>query len=373
MSRSNARLGALALSCAALAAWPAVAGSSSGQADADGAAYARTLSNTLNSEVRNAQIQRAQGDFSGAVRTLSQLMLASPDDPRVVSEYGKVLVQQGRAGEAVQFLSRAVELQPADWTLYSALGVAYDQTGNSANARKAYERALVLKPGEAVVLNNYALSRMQAGDLAEAHRLLSQAAAGGSPNPQIARNLTLLQGLGAAPMQTPAVTPTIAGGTPKLTPYTEMTSKPLPAVFRPGCEPCAKTIARLQRSGAEQSKRASDHRHARSAGRYQSRTGDQENGGDKTHNGQNRRCAHYCETGRSTQTSQHGDAQNRTRIVGQQQDSITAIGRRSLLEPDPSLWERLRCAWSRRSAKRRASELAVTARIDSKPLPRSSA
>ena len=233
MSRSNARLGALALSCAALAAWPAVAGSSSGQADADGAAYARTLSNTLDSEVRNAQIQRAQGDFSGAVRTLSQLMLASPDDPRVVSEYGKVLVQQGRAGEAVQFLSRAVELQPADWTLYSALGVAYDQTGDSANARKAYERALVLKPGEAVVLNNYALSRMQAGDLAEAHRLLSQAAAGGSPNPQIARNLTLLQGLGAAPMQTPAVTPTIAGGTPKLTPYTEMTSKPLPAVSDP--------------------------------------------------------------------------------------------------------------------------------------------
>ena len=215
MSRLNARLGALALSCAALAACPATAGSSSGQPDTDAAAYDRSLSNTVDSEVRNAQLQRAQGDFSGAVRTLSQLMLASPDDPRVVGEYGKVLVQQGRAAEAVQFLSRAVELQPADWTLYSALGVAYDQTGDAANARSAYERALVLKPGEAVVLNNYAMSRMQAGDLAEAHRLLSQAATAGSGNPQIARNLTLLQGLGAAPVQTPAVAPAITEGTPK--------------------------------------------------------------------------------------------------------------------------------------------------------------
>lgn len=233
MSRLNARLGALALSCAALAACPAAAGSSSTQADADTAAYDRTLSKTLDSEVRNAQIQRAQGDFSGAIRTLSQLMLASPDDPRVVGEYGKVLVQQGRAAEAVQFLSRAVELQPNDWTLYSALGVAYDQTGDAANARIAYDRALVLKPGEAVVLNNYAMSRMQAGDLAEAHRLLSQAAAAGSGNPQIARNLTLLQGLGAVPAQTPVAAPTIAGGTPKLIPYTEMTRKPLPATSDP--------------------------------------------------------------------------------------------------------------------------------------------
>ena len=230
MPRLNARLGAFALSCAALAVCPAAAGSAN---DSDAAAYARTLSNTLDSEVRNAQNQRAQGDFSGAVRTLSQLMLASPDDPRVVGEYGKVLVQQGRAAEAVQFLSRAVELQPADWTLYSALGVAYDQTGDAANARIAYEHALTLKPGEAVVLNNYAMSQMQAGNLPEARRLLSQAASAGSGNPQIARNMTLLQGLGAAPLQKPAVAPTVAGSMPKLIPYTDMTGKPLPTTSDP--------------------------------------------------------------------------------------------------------------------------------------------
>ena len=35
---------------------------------------------------------------------------------RVVGEYGKLLVQQGRSSDAVQFLSRAVQLAPSDWT-----------------------------------------------------------------------------------------------------------------------------------------------------------------------------------------------------------------------------------------------------------------
>ena len=124
----------------------------------------RALPNTfdVSASVQQAQALRGQGDLDGATRILSQLMLAAPDDPRVVGEYGKLLVQQGRTGDAVQFLNRAIQLQPSDWSYYSALGVAYDQKGDRSNAKLAYERALTLQPNEAAVLNNYAMSRMLA-------------------------------------------------------------------------------------------------------------------------------------------------------------------------------------------------------------------
>ena len=164
-------------------------------------------SSTANFEgnIRQAQMLRVQGDYTGAVHALSQLMLVDPDDPRVVGEYGKVLVQQGRTSEALPFLNRAVELQSNDWTLYSAMGVAYDETNHPAQAREAYQRALAMKPGEAVVLNNFALSRMMAGDPAEARKLIEQASATGSADPKIVRNLGLIDGLAGAKAELPAV------------------------------------------------------------------------------------------------------------------------------------------------------------------------
>ena len=196
MHRLLARLGALALSTAALTACAsAPVKSSTAEAPSNDGATASTIQGSLENDIREAQLLRVKGDYTGAVRTLSQLMLVAPDDPRVVGEYGKVLIQQGRAPEALNFLRRAVELQPNDWTLYSALGVAYDQTRESAKARDAYQRALVLKPGEAVVLNNFALSRMLAGDPAQAKTLMAEASAAGSANPKIARNRTLIDGL----------------------------------------------------------------------------------------------------------------------------------------------------------------------------------
>jgi Flp pilus assembly protein TadD len=207
MHRLLARLGALALSTATLCACASGPFHSSvGQAQRNSDTAASAAPTSLEDGIRQAQLLRAKADYSGAVHALSQLMMIAPDDPRVVGEYGKVLVQQGRAPEALDFLNRAVELQPGDWTLYSALGVAYDQTSNSAKARDAYQRALVLKPGEAVVLNNFALSRMLAGDPDQARTLMAQAAVAGSPDPKIARNLALIDGLAGAPAQPSALT-----------------------------------------------------------------------------------------------------------------------------------------------------------------------
>ena len=165
---------------------------------ADSPADPGSSGKTLDSEIQRAHALRAQGNYAEAIRSLSQLMLAAPDDARVVAEYGKVLAQQGRSQDAIAFLKRATELQPNDWTLYSALGVAYDQADDAKNAKGAFDRALVLKPGDPVVLNNYAVSRMLAGDLDGAEHLLARARANGAASPKIASNLALLAQLKAS-------------------------------------------------------------------------------------------------------------------------------------------------------------------------------
>jgi Flp pilus assembly protein TadD len=201
MPRIIAPLGILALS--ALLAGPAMTNTALA-ATPQPQSGDSTLNQSLENGIREAQAKRTQRDFAGAVHVLSQLMLVAPDDPRVVGEYGKVLVQQGRIAEALDFLRRAVQLQQGEWTLYSALGVAYDQSGDYASAKAAYERALVLKPGEPAVLNNYAMSRALAGDLVSARRLIGEAAVA-SKDERVARNLKVIGAL--TPLAAAAVKP----------------------------------------------------------------------------------------------------------------------------------------------------------------------
>ncbi len=135
-----------------------------------------SFARNFNVALRHAQDLRKHGKLDEASRVLAQMVLAAPDDPRVVGEYGKVMLESGYTGDAVAFLERAVTLQPSDWTVHSALGVAYEQAGKRDLARASFHQALALKPGESTVLSNLALSHMQAGELDEAERLLLQAA-----------------------------------------------------------------------------------------------------------------------------------------------------------------------------------------------------
>jgi len=197
MHRMLVRVAALALCSSALTACSVMGGGADKPAAPPSANNSSPLAiaNDLTSAIHQAQMLRVKGDLDGATRVISQLMLAAPDDARVVGEYGKLLVQQARSDDAAQFLRRAVELEPSDWTYYSALGVAYDQLKDPANAKNAYEHALALKPGEPAILNNYAMSRMLAGDTASARTLLLQAKANGSTDPKIDQNIALLDSM----------------------------------------------------------------------------------------------------------------------------------------------------------------------------------
>lgn len=217
MQRSLFRFAALVLCTSALSACSMMSG---GDKVAAAAPRPAETNNTVNlaadvtSAIHQAQDLRAKGDLDGEMHIISQLMLAQPDDARVVGEYGKLLVQQGRSADATQFLRRAVELAPSDWTFYSALGVAFDQLGDRANAKLAYERALTLKPGEAAILNNYGMSRMLAGDTVAARALMTAAKASGSTDPKIASNLELLDHTVPAPAKPETVTAAISPSHP---------------------------------------------------------------------------------------------------------------------------------------------------------------
>lgn len=181
---------------AVCAIWAAGCGAAGAQSAADPVADADTASanlpSTLDGEIARAHMLRTKGNYADAAKALAQLMLVAPDNPQVVSEYGKALTEEGRPQEAVPFLKRALELQANDWTVYSALGVAYDQIDDHTKARQEYEQALALRPGAPEILNNYAVSRMLAGDLDGAQKLLAQASAADGSNDKIANNLALL-------------------------------------------------------------------------------------------------------------------------------------------------------------------------------------
>ena len=149
----------------------------------------------LDTAIRQAQDLRKAGRFEDATRVLAQLVIASPDDPRVIGEYGKLMLEAGRLNDATSFLERAVVLQPSDWTLFSALGVAYDQGGQRDHARVMFQRALALSPNESTVLSNLAISHMLAGELDEAERLLVQASEQRKDVPGVAAKLAMVRNI----------------------------------------------------------------------------------------------------------------------------------------------------------------------------------
>ena len=207
MDRSLAKLAAALLLGTSLTACSTFGDSSPETAAAKppvkGTTSPRSMAADLDIQIHTAQAARASGDYAGATKILAQLMLVTPDDPRVVGEYGKTLVQQGRSKEALDFLKRAVQLQSGDWSIYSAMGVAYDQQADYVSARPAYSQALALKPRDPGVINNYALSRMQANDPSGARQLMAQLSPAETADPKIAQTVALIASV--TPAQAPVV------------------------------------------------------------------------------------------------------------------------------------------------------------------------
>ena len=88
-------------------------------------------------------------DEAAGRRTLREYCEAERD-LRVVGEFGKVMVQEGRCQDGLAFLKRAIELQPNDWTLYSALGIDWRKEITNTPSKRAYRYVDVLGATEFV-------------------------------------------------------------------------------------------------------------------------------------------------------------------------------------------------------------------------------
>lgn len=139
---------------------------------------------------------RRIGSKDEASEVMQKASMKFAGQPDVNLEYGKVLVESGRAFEAVRYFEDAVAARPDDWNALSAYGVALDQIGEHEQARQKYNRALAMAPGATSVLNNKGLSYALDGELTAAKMTLRKAAANTrAGDARIRQNLALVLAL----------------------------------------------------------------------------------------------------------------------------------------------------------------------------------
>ena len=106
MFRLPVRIAALAFAAGTLGGCGMMGGGDTAVPGPDRAADISPMAPDVESNVRQVQALRMKGDTAGATRIISQLMLVYPDDPRVVGEYGKLLVQLRASADAVRSSSQ---------------------------------------------------------------------------------------------------------------------------------------------------------------------------------------------------------------------------------------------------------------------------
>lgn len=145
--------------------------------------------------VKFSQSLRKMGSLEEAVGVMQKASEKHPAHADVSLEYGKVLVENGRAFEAVRHLENAAKEKSNDWSALSAYGVALDQIGEHAAARKRYDQALMIAPNATSVVNNKGLSYAIEGNLSMARTTLTKAAARAGGDARIRQNLALVLAL----------------------------------------------------------------------------------------------------------------------------------------------------------------------------------
>ena len=142
--------------------------------------------------VRYSAALRKIGSTKEAAAVMAKASQRFPNDVDVSLEYGKTLIEEGRAFEAVRHLEIAADRKREDWRAISAYGVALDQIGEHDAARVKYDEALRVSPDNVNVLNNKGLSYALDGDLKAAVRTLRAATANRQGDARVRQNLALV-------------------------------------------------------------------------------------------------------------------------------------------------------------------------------------
>jgi putative PEP-CTERM system TPR-repeat lipoprotein len=120
---------------------------------------------------------------------MTQQLLKSGDNPRVLQLAGAIALQKGAFPEAEQSLSRALKAAPELTQARKLLAQVYAKSGKPANALETLAPLLAAREPDAQTLAMAATSHLQTGDAEKAERLFSRAV---KLNPDDARSRTAL-------------------------------------------------------------------------------------------------------------------------------------------------------------------------------------
>lgn len=117
-----------------------------------------------------------RGDAQGALRALTPVAQAEPDNAVIAYTYGKALWASGSRDRAVMQLERAARIDPHTIAYRVDLAQALAALRRTREAIREYEAAVSLDPGNADNITALAGLYARAGDSAESRALLERAA-----------------------------------------------------------------------------------------------------------------------------------------------------------------------------------------------------
>jgi len=154
----------------------AAAAEASGDRDMAVSMYASAASEAPGNtptQLRCAEGLARNGKIEDAAALLARRLKNAPHDPEVLETLGAIQVLAGQPAHAVQTLSQVLVAKPDDVKALANKAIALDVLRRHDEAQRLYRQALVVVPGDAAISNDLALSLMLSGKAEEARQVLS--------------------------------------------------------------------------------------------------------------------------------------------------------------------------------------------------------
>jgi tetratricopeptide (TPR) repeat protein len=117
--------------------------------------------------IRAAENFDSMGDRTEAIRRLSNIVVANPDNLDALSVLGDLQRTDERYADAAKTYSEVLRLaggnHPADWRYYYVRGISYERNKEWEKAEADFKRALELNPNQPQVLNYLGYSWVDQG------------------------------------------------------------------------------------------------------------------------------------------------------------------------------------------------------------------
>lgn len=122
-----------------------------------------------------AESLRHAGDDQGAVRVLSDFLVANPGDPSALELRGMCQMNLGNLGDAQRDLEEVTKADNTRWRTLNALGILSTIKNELPQAVEYYDQALMSNPGNISAQNNKGLALAMQGKLNDAIETMTTA------------------------------------------------------------------------------------------------------------------------------------------------------------------------------------------------------